>query len=352
MKKTRIFVVTMGLLFTAGCGGASGAARVVPADVPGAAAVEAVEPVGNIPSQPVESAGVDSSSGSLATVDCPAENFVEVQADPQNGSYPAPELNAYCQDGWVVVETNDIPDFEFVPTTPNPLQAQAYTFRFPQDPQIAAETTDVPLVGPIGVSVNGLAIFGPTEAPNDGSRDPYLDGILDYCNGHTAHGGVYHFHARPDCTFADLDGQVGLVIGYAFDGFPILAPTICADEGCTSVREVQSSWTVVDPSAANAWERHGYVEGLSELDECNGMTLSDGSYVYFATDTFPYFIGCYRGVVAGDNLVGGGQAGGGALPGGQAQGQPGGSGPGGQTGPGGGPGNPPPSGQGGQPPRP
>lgn len=57
-----------------------------------------------------------------------------------------------------------------------------------------------------------------------GSRDPFLDMLLDYCNGHTAPGGVYHFHARPECLFGDDDTE-GLVLGHAFDGYPILAPT-------------------------------------------------------------------------------------------------------------------------------
>ncbi|MEM7345662.1 MAG: YHYH protein, partial [Chloroflexota bacterium] len=37
-------------------------------------------------------------------------------------------------------------------------------------------------------------------------------------------------------------------------------------------------------------------EGSGDLDQCNGLTLADGSYAYFATDTFPYFMGCYYGV--------------------------------------------------------
>ena len=47
----------------------------------------------------------------------------------------------------------------------------------------------------------------------------------------------------------------------------------------------------------NTWEAHTYIANLSPLDECNGMNLADGSYAYFATDTFPYFLGCYHGVV-------------------------------------------------------
>lgn len=43
--------------------------------------------------------------------------------------------------------------------------------------------------------------------------------------------------------------------------------------------------------------------------ECNGLALDDPSlpydYAYFATDTFPYFLGCYRGTPDAANLAGG-----------------------------------------------
>ncbi|MEZ4711440.1 MAG: YHYH protein [Caldilineaceae bacterium] len=237
---------------------------------------------------------------------CPDETFIDVQPHPANSAYPAPELSVTCSAAEMVVQTNNIPNFEFVQITPNGLAAQNYTFHLPLNPTVADATTDVPLVGGSAVSVNGLIIFGPTEAPRDGSKDPYLDGILDYCNGHTAQRGDYHFHARPDCIFAGLSQptveNVGRVVAYAFDGFPILAPYVCEDDACSSIKELQSSWVDANPALSNAWERHEYVAGAGDLDECNGMYLEDGSYAYFATDTFPYFMGCYRGTVAQSNV--------------------------------------------------
>lgn len=230
-----------------------------------------------------------------APATCPVDHFIQVQAHPANTAYPAPQLNVSCANDRVVIQANGIPNFEFVPITPNGLAAQNYYWEIPLTPQVAAEPAAIPLGGPVAIAVNGIPIFGPTEAPQDDYGDPYLDGILDYCNGHTAQRGDYHFHARPDCLFEQVEGQVGLVIGYAFDGYPILAPYLCQDETCTSVKEVQSSWQRTQ-DVRNAWEAHQYIEGAGELDRCNGKTFADGSYAYFATDTFPYFMGCYRGV--------------------------------------------------------
>ena len=40
-----------------------------------------------------------------------------------------------------------------------------------------------------------------------------------------------------------------------------------------------------------------YIDGkkvdCKRLDQCNGITLKDGSYVYVFTDTYPYTIGCF-----------------------------------------------------------
>lgn len=269
--------------------------------------------------------------------DC-TNTFIAVQPHPANSEYPDPVLNISCTDSEVIVQTNNIPNFEFVPTTPNALQARNLTYRLPRNPAPAATTTAVPMVGPAAITVNGLLIYGPTESPQDGSRDPYLDQMLDFCNGHTDPGGMYHFHARPECIYQTMDGQTGLVLAYAFDGYPILAPYICADASCSSVKEVQSGWRDANPNIDNSWERHEYVPGTSELDECNGMTLSDGSYAYFATDTFPYLIGCYRGSVNPANFMMGPGGMGGTGPGGGGNMQP--PGGGGNQQPGGG--NPPP----------
>jgi hypothetical protein len=39
-----------------------------------------------------------------------------------------------------------------------------------------------------------------------------------------------------------------------------------------------------------------YSAGSGTLDECNGALL-DGTYTYFATDTYPFYPRCFKGVV-------------------------------------------------------
>jgi hypothetical protein len=233
---------------------------------------------------------------------CPeAQNFIDVSRAAGSGSLK-PQLRVDCTPGELIVTSNGIPSFRYVQATPNPLREQRYVWRIPRQPRPAPEPREVPLLGPIAVAVDGLPIFGPNEAPEHGTADPYLDKLLDYCNGHTAQRGDYHFHVRPNCLFDSVDGRTSLVIGYAFDGYPILAPFECADAGCASVRKVTSSWRRENANR-NAWMSNRYVEGHGTLDRCNGMTRPDGSYAYYATDTFPYFLACYRGVVSNDQRM-------------------------------------------------
>ena len=46
-----------------------------------------------------------------------------------------------------------------------------------------------------------------------------------------------------------------------------------------------------DGTYVQDWE---YVEGAGNLDACNGAMVN-GQYVYFATDTFPFFPHCLNG---------------------------------------------------------
>ncbi len=252
----------------------------------------------------------DPSEPSLAG--CGAARFLDVSAYQQDPAYPDPELEATCEEDELVVRSNGIPNFEFVRITPNDLAAQDYTWRMPIEPTPLEEPADIPLLGPVAIAVNGLPIYGPNEAPNMGTADPVLDQILDFCQGHTARRGDYHFHARPDCLFEDTEGAVSLVLGYAFDGYPIVAPWACVEGDCTRTVKLESSWQRTQ-DLRNAWDAHEYVEGSGDLDRCNGMVGPAGDYRYVATDTFPYLLGCYAGEAPTNG--GGGGPGGGGPPG-------------------------------------
>ena len=124
--------------------------------------------------------------------------------------------------------------------------------------------------GTIGVLKNGVSLFAPLDERN---RDAVVWETQDKCDGHPQQSGMYHYHDIPSCI-RDAATGASTVVGYAYDGFPI----------------------VVERDAA------GDLPTNADLDQCHGRTSPielDGkvveSYHYSATYEFPYFIGCYAG---------------------------------------------------------
>ena len=241
--------------------------------------------------------------------DCPDEFFPAVSPDPANAEFPDPYLNVYCEGDEVIVESNGIPGYEFVEVTPNPLDDQDWEWHFPRNPEVAAQTSEIPLLNGIGIAINGLPIFGPNEGMfPDPYGDPVYNGIMDFCMGHTAQMGVYHYHALlVEClTAATPDGEPDPVIGYSFDGFPIFGPMGCLDAECTEVVEFESGWVQTGDPSTYAWDNYEYQGGDEPtiLDQCNGHVGPAGDYHYHATATFPYVLGCYTGTATNNGGMG------------------------------------------------
>lgn len=113
-------------------------------------------------------------------------------------------------------------------------------------------------------------------------------------NAHVDNRGIYHYHGRPTGLISTSPSSH---IGYAADGHEIHY----AGSGA------QSGWTLKSgtrPTAPGGAHDGTYVQdweytGTGNLDQCNGGTLN-GRYVYFATDSFPFYPRCFWGAVSGD----------------------------------------------------
>jgi len=278
---------------------------------------------------------------------CPSANFLNVTGAAGAGAgYPTPSLSVSCSGSTATVHSNGIPTYQYVAITPNGLQAKNYTFTFPSNPVAAASTTNVPLLGNMGVSVNGVPIYAVNEGPqpaSDAYGDPIAAAILDECGSHSAQQGTFHYHKLPvKCLIQsavassqpwnDADPSPtdpSPIVGYAFDGFPIYGPYECTDVGCASVQEMLSSWDATGYQAGTigcmsssacsngycndvmingmqatacvpktcVWSNNAYTAkaGSQYLDKCNGHVGPNGDYHYHTTSTFPYILGCYRG---------------------------------------------------------
>lgn len=250
-----------------------------------------------------------------ATATEPAEAIVEpagscddVAADfvtrgSANADLADPEVSATCDGEVITVTSNGIPDYTYIETSPGSPRAADNVFVLPATPSIADETTEVAALGSIAVAINGVPIYGPTEG--QGADVLSLEGGLSECGSHNGPTG-FHMHLvgtsdTTDCLYTPEEvAAEPQLVGYAFDGYPIY----------TGNDQYSSSWSLTDESlfASDTWAAHSYTEGLGDLDECNGLTDADGNYAYFTTDTFPYILGCYSGVIdETQNAAGGGR---------------------------------------------
>jgi hypothetical protein len=246
---------------------------------------------------------------------CPDELFVVAAPDPANTEYPDPELAARCTETTLIVTSNAIIGYEYQAMTPNPLEAQDFEWEIPLIPTPLDAPVDVPLLGAVGFTRNGIPIYGPNEGPTpDPFGDPIHNAIVDWCLGHTGFDADYHYHAiLAECVLQDEPDATGPspILGFALDGYPIYGPRACADADCTEIIEMQSGWVQTGDPTTYAWDNHEYrgVDSPTVLDRCNGRVGPDGQYAYHATEGFPYVLGCYHGEANADSFGGGGGGG-------------------------------------------
>ncbi len=188
-------------------------------------------------------------------------------------------------DGTRTIITNSVPVED--PTGAFPIAASDPAYQYDRNPGTITEgsvTVTLPQFGTVadspscmnegtvGIMRNGVFVFNSLDGRGD---DAVAHELQDLCNGHPART-TYHYHNVPNCLRDSATGS-STVVGFAYDGFPI----------------------VVERDVAGALPTN------ADLDECHGRTspiLLDGevieTYHYSATFEFPYFIGCFRGTVS------------------------------------------------------
>ncbi len=118
--------------------------------------------------------------------------------------------------------------------------AQNYTFRIPRNPTVPTTKTTAPKVDAIGVLLNGVPIYGLSNAASwNGSANVARGSgvwwvevyrsegsVLDTALGaHPQQQGAYHTHATPRRLYKDTPtNQHSPLIGFAFDGYPVYGP--------------------------------------------------------------------------------------------------------------------------------
>ena len=246
------------------------------------------------PSTVEETPGENPSTGGTPSVVFSCEEIATkfVTRGSVNTDLPDPVVSAVCSDDTVTVTSNGIPDFPYFELSPGTPSADLVDYTFPATPAVADAVTAIPIVGEIGVAINGIPIYGATEGP--GGDVLARPGGFTECGGHNGPTG-YHYHilsvvGSDYCLFTEAETTAEpKLFGYALDGYPIY----------TGNTQYTSSWYLNDSSlfATDTWTAHVYSEGSGDLDQCNGRTDEEGNYAYYTTEGFPYTLGFFRGVV-------------------------------------------------------
>ncbi len=210
------------------------------------------------------------------------------------------------------ITSDGVPDHEWGPWRAGAVvEEQDHSFCMDATPELADSITENVRIS--GITVTGIPLrpgtaeFYDQTSERGYSRDPSsgwnVEGIggliMDAQNAHVDGDGYYHYHGIPSAVTGELDGTL---FGYAADGFEIHY----------AGAEAQSSWQLKSgeresgPGGAHDGtyvQDYEFIEGSGTLDECNG-TMVDGQYVYFATDTYPFFPRCFKGSVSSDFIDG------------------------------------------------
>ena len=249
------------------------------------------------------------------------KSYTSVATDINNGTVFNGDLTITVEGDQCVFSTNAIPNHDFNDGDndfANPVAAQNDVYTISASPEFAENTSNLLLTQDNALMLNGVkvdllaaACFGVGDEKigcNDIDQpwrfDPVFSGntfAVDSHNAHTQPDGTYHYHGKPNALFDE--SSVSTIVGFAADGFPIFSSYI-NDAG--TVRKSLSSFRLKSGTRpAGEGEPGGtydgtyrddyeYVEGVGDLDECNGMTLN-GVYGYYITDDFPYILSCFKG---------------------------------------------------------
>ena len=267
------------------------------------------------------------------------------------------EVTITLENETVIISSNGLPNHDLESGPGCCASSQSYTWTVPRSP--TNDTTggynsaNCPEAngdyrcaddrGDIAIAINGVPIFGPEDGPggdavasNKGVYEENRQHIwLGLCHGHSAQGGVYHYHADANCVHwhpnetanegwkdysfpsSTNTGEASDVIGVAFDGYPIYG--VFGDDGTGQIVEMKSSYRLkAGETGYNGIDDYEYVAGLGHLDVCNGHygptpDFPQGIYHYHSTIEngigemgFPYFLICYHGEIPDGGDGGGG----------------------------------------------
>jgi hypothetical protein len=149
----------------------------------------------------------------------------------------------------------------------------------------------VPQRGAIGISVNGVYLFGALEGGGGNAVDG-SSGITVLCSGHPQPSGNWHYH---NPSVACKEAATDELFGWALDGFPIYGAIAGSKEDADAVLDECNGRDVED-----SYGYRYHVRTREQVDETLTDNIGPNN-----TDNWKYFVGCYKGesAVTGSDAV-------------------------------------------------
>ena len=279
--------------------------------------------------------------GEILAIDITGEIFTQRSANCEDyiASYQSTAMDVFrsvlfsgnltisASAGKCQLQSNGVPNHDFndgQQSFPNNLSEQSYNYQITASPVFASSNTALAIGNDNGLMLNGVKIdllaaacfavddekTGCGDMSQPWRFDPMFpaNGFrVDSHNAHVQPNGSYHYHGTPNAMFAADTAVESPLIGFAADGFPIFGSWF-DDDGTvrkalpsyrlkTGTRQAVSGYTTPSGDYDGTYrDDYEYIDGLGDLDECNGMQV-DGVYGYFISDAYPYIMGCLKGQV-------------------------------------------------------
>jgi hypothetical protein len=191
------------------------------------------------------------------------------------------------------------------------LQDQHYDYTLPLTPKYSTTVTSTNQ-GPIGVMLDGAALYNPYEANHStvatadnfvATQNGVAASFLDDCDGHPGPGGQYHYHGLPECLVAYSTGSRPVV--RSVTSTTATTTSGVAEDSAASKRPVILGFAFDGFGIYDNVAMNGAIVPVSALDACNGIFspvpgYPRGVYHYVLENVkgIRSSISCYHGVVS------------------------------------------------------
>jgi len=140
-------------------------------------------------------------------------------------------------------------------------------------------------MGTMGYVSSGTVVFDARSSPDGDLASCFEWDTLDPSHGHSAPGGVYHYHAVPTAWEDAADPSACQMIGYMLDGGELYG--FCNKKSCYQLKD--------GVTEAQSESDYDFVASADcQLDECN-MGDINGKRAYFLSEDYPYVPNCLKG---------------------------------------------------------